>query len=235
MSRMLTLCFETATPVCSVALVEGGISSELNISERSTDKRGAHAELLPSLVQEVLAEKNATIADIETVLISAGPGSYTGLRIGASLVKGLFFASDVQFSAINTLAGIAFGVQDIREGDTIHAVIDARRTHLYHQQFLLKNDRLNPIDSPKVRDLDEIAQLLMTGNIIAGTGWNRMSTQALDGIRCVGLESISARNLIKVYNQDTQNSPVSDSSHSRMIWYPRMAEFEPDYRGNPYE
>lgn len=234
MRRKLTLCFETATPVCSVALVEGIATSQI-IAERSTDKRGAHAELLPLLVQEVLAEKNATIADIQTVLISAGPGSYTGLRIGASLVKGLFFARDVQFAAINTLTGIAFGAQNVSYGNSIHAVVDARRTHLYHQQYVWRENRLQPVESPKVRELDEITQLLNPSDIIAGTGWKRLSDNGLQSMKCVGLESISARNLIKVYELEVNINPETQDAHPRMIWHPKMAEFEPDYRGNPYE
>lgn len=235
MSRALILSFETATPVCSVALFDGDTSSEHRLSERSSDKRGAHAELLPSLVQGVLDEMNATITDIGTVLISAGPGSYTGLRIGASLVKGLFFARDVQFAAISTLAGIAFGAQKISEGNTIHAVLDARRTHLYHQQFERRENRLWPVESPRVRELNEIASILRPGNVIAGTGWNRLPGQVLDDIHCVGLESLSARNLIQLFNQKSEILGVTDDIQPRLIWYPNMADFEPDYRGNPYE
>ena len=69
------------------------------------------------------------------VLLGAGPGSYTGLRVAASAVKGLLFGQDVTLFGVNTLAGFAAGMNEFTGDQNVHVIIDARRTHVYTQSF----------------------------------------------------------------------------------------------------
>jgi tRNA threonylcarbamoyladenosine biosynthesis protein TsaB len=97
MSRIILI--ETSTSLCSVALSENGAIT----SYRESSAPKAHASLTAVFVQEVLAERNLTLADCDAVCVSKGPGSYTGLRVGVSTAKGLCFGSKKPLIAVGTL------------------------------------------------------------------------------------------------------------------------------------
>ena len=127
----MILALETATNICSVAFFDGE-----RIHEKRVEQRGSHSEQLFLFIEELREEHGFSIPDLDAVLVSEGPGSYTGLRISASAVKGLLFQADVPLYGINTLA--SFAMQALREypaAKTIHSIINARRVHVYHQQF----------------------------------------------------------------------------------------------------
>lgn len=222
------LALETATPVCSVALAVGG-----RLLERRSDKKGAHAESMPGFVKEVLEEAGLGMDDLEAVVLSAGPGSYTGLRIGASLAKGLLFGRQVPLLAANTLAAIAVGVPKFGDEMIVHAVVDARRTHLYHQSFRIGADGLEAISTAEAKELAFIESILLPGETVAGTGWQRLDPEALEGLHRSGPENISALHLVELYRL-SRGSETAESDR-RILWAAAARQFEPDYRGNPYQ
>jgi tRNA threonylcarbamoyl adenosine modification protein YeaZ len=226
MSRQLTLSIETASSVCSVFLADqnGGV-------ERRTDQRGAHAERLPGFIQELLEEYSASILDVEAIVLSAGPGSYTGLRIGASLVKGLCFGRNIPFYAANTLASMAIGAPLEGGKGTVHAVLDARRTHLYHQSFRMDESSIIPLMPPAARELEEIRSMMQPGDVVSGTGWQRLSDLDTLGVRLIGLEGISALHIHRLYVWSLDQQAASCKG---LIERVAIDHFEPDYRGNPY-
>jgi tRNA threonylcarbamoyl adenosine modification protein YeaZ len=226
MSRPLILSIETASPICSVVIADqhGGV-------ERRSDQRGAHAERLPGFIQELLDEWAASIDDLEAIVLSAGPGSYTGLRIGASLVKGLCFGRDIPFYAANTLASMAIGAPLEGGKGTVHTVLDARRTHLYHQSFRMEESSIIPLMPPAARELEEIRSMLKPGDVVSGTGWQRLNDLEALGVRLIGLEGISARNVNAMYRWSLGQNQVSCQG---LIERVSIESFEPDYRGNPY-
>jgi tRNA threonylcarbamoyladenosine biosynthesis protein TsaB len=226
MSRHLILSIETASPVCSVVIADqhGGV-------ERRSEQRGAHAERLPGFIQELLDEWSASIDDLEAIILSAGPGSYTGLRIGASLVKGLCFGRAIPFYAANTLAAIALGAPLEGGKGTVHAVLDARRTHLYHQSFRVDQESITPLMPPAARELLEIRALIQDTEIVSGTGWQRLTEIEASGARCIGLEGISARHVNALYRWSLQQK---QDDCKGIIERVAIELFEPDYRGNPY-
>jgi len=225
-SGELLLSIETATPICSVVLSDG-----VTIAERRSDARGAHAEQLPIFIKELLDQRGVGIGDIDGILLSAGPGSYTGLRIGASIVKGLMFGRSLPLIAINTMACLAQGVV-ASDAAIIHSVIDARRTHLYHQEFVVVDGFITAVGVPSAKELDEVNAAVRPGSTIVGTGWNRLDATVLAGVPTVGLESVSAKNLDALY----RHAILHEASFSEGILRRAQVEiFEPDYRGNPYQ
>lgn len=122
------LCIETATTVCSVALFsENGL---LGYQEYHIEK--SHSNLLPSIVDGTLAAVALSRSDISAVAVSEGPGSYTGLRIGASIAKGLCYAFDIPLIAVNTLHVMAQSVQRFNHTNALLCpMIDARRMEVY--------------------------------------------------------------------------------------------------------
>ncbi|UKN03534.1 tRNA (adenosine(37)-N6)-threonylcarbamoyltransferase complex dimerization subunit type 1 TsaB [Paracrocinitomix mangrovi] len=121
----LILHLETATKTCSVALSENG--QLLQLAEETSDKF-SHAEKLNFFIEEVMKAAGKSIKDLEAVAISAGPGSYTGLRIGTSSAKGICYALDIPLISINSLKALASLVDT---NDIVCPMFDARRMEVY--------------------------------------------------------------------------------------------------------
>lgn len=124
---MLTLGIETAADVCAVALLDGAdvlVRSSVHVPR-------AHGRRLAPLVAEALAHAGRASADLDLVAVSAGPGSYTGLRIGMSTAKGLCLATGASLAAVPTLRALAHAVAGpvlvalpSRRGEVYAAVYD---------------------------------------------------------------------------------------------------------------
>lgn len=136
----LILQLETSTEVCSVAVSDSGTT----ISLAEAHESNSHTEKLTLLIDECLKKQNIHIKDITAVCISSGPGSYTSLRVGASVAKGLCFALDIPLLAIDSLEILIEGVnsQKINEGDHIIPMIDARRQEVYTAIFDATKNRM---------------------------------------------------------------------------------------------
>src|SRR5512142_1116199 len=103
MSGMLTLALEAATSIGSVAVFRG---RELLASREVAMRSGAEEHLLPA-IDDALRQAGATTRDLACVVCGAGPGSFTSLRVSASLAKGLAFAEGIPLFAVPSLALIA--------------------------------------------------------------------------------------------------------------------------------
>ncbi|MBO6793171.1 MAG: tRNA (adenosine(37)-N6)-threonylcarbamoyltransferase complex dimerization subunit type 1 TsaB [Balneolaceae bacterium] len=195
----MILAFETSTDVCSVAYqkVEG------EIHEKRIQGRSVHSDHLFLFTQALMEEHEFTIDQIENVLVSNGPGSYTGLRIAASAIKGIFFDSEAEILATNTLAGFAASQLE-KSGKTVHAIIDARRTHVYHQQFVI-NASMEAQSEMKVLEIAAFEATLNESDIIVGTGLNRLNPTNLEGIETYSTDVISAQNLIQLFNHQSES------------------------------
>lgn len=128
--RHYILHIETATKVCSVAISLNGI--QVAIKEINSDQY-IHGEVLNLFVVDVLEEANIEIEDLSAISISSGPGSYTGLRIGVSSVKGLCFGLKIPLISIPTLEAIYFLAIKKHQNSAICAMLDARRMEVYCQ------------------------------------------------------------------------------------------------------
>lgn len=194
----MILAIETATNVCSVAFED----RDGTIDERRIEKRGSHSEKLFLFIEELMNEHDFSISDLDAVLISEGPGSYTGLRIGASAVKGLLFQTEVPLYAINTLASFAVqAADDTPDVQIIHGIIDARRVHVYHREFNAVG-RLEAAGDVEVIPIEEFETIVKEGDIIVGTGLKRLSKSVRDKSRTYGSDAITAKSLIMLYGED---------------------------------
>lgn len=168
---MKILAVDTATQICSVALRE----TDGTIHEKTARGTGIHSEKLFLFINDLLDEIKAGIEDIDAVLIAGGPGSYTGLRIGASGVKGLLFNRDADLYSINTLAYFAHAAHRLNsQVRRIHGILDARRVHFYHQTFLVEEPILKPVGNVEIIPIDSMAEKLLEDDVIAGTGIGRL-------------------------------------------------------------
>lgn len=213
----MILAIETATPVCSVALLH----TSGNIFEKRVTGKGIHSEMLFQLIKELFEDHHVTIRQIKKVLISTGPGQYTGLRIGAAGVKGILFDRAIPLFGIGTPKGFAAGLickKEIR--GYIHAVIDARRNHLYHQKFHVSEDEAVVVGPPAIRDISELDRDLKDGDSVMGTGFERLHAFRGSGIDFYNECYISAENLILA---------IQDDRFSGWFEEKKTATFEPQY------
>ena len=95
----LILHIETTTNVCSVAIAE----DDNLLALKETHESQMHSKMLGVYIQEVLHTANISISNLQAVAVSEGPGSYTGLRIGVSVAKGICFASNLPLIGVSTL------------------------------------------------------------------------------------------------------------------------------------
>ena len=129
---MSVLGIETATSVCAAALVtEGRVTAESLL-----DAGRVHAERLMGQIVQVLGESGA--GGLDGVAVSIGPGSFTGLRIGVSVAKGLVLARNIPLAAVPTLEALALHAAEtdaLAPGTRLLAALDARRDEVYCQAF----------------------------------------------------------------------------------------------------
>ena len=136
------LHLETATKVCSVAISNNG--TVISIKETVSDGY-THSESLTLFIQDVLNQAQLELADLSAVSVSAGPGSYTGLRIGLSTAKGLCFALNIPLIAIDTLTALK-NVMPSGEMPVI-PMLDARRMEVYAQVYDAQGQTLQELDA----------------------------------------------------------------------------------------
>ena len=130
----LILCLETSSKNCSVSIYN---NDSIVGSKEFIDESYCHGEKLHVLINDLLIESGFSIKDFDVFCFSSGPGSYTGLRIGAASVKGFSFALDKPIVAIPTLKSLAWGVANnqllnkINKLDILCPIIDSRKGEVY--------------------------------------------------------------------------------------------------------
>jgi tRNA threonylcarbamoyladenosine biosynthesis protein TsaB len=130
----MVICIETATNLCSVALC----SSTGVIALKESTELKSHASMLTVFIDEALKENGIRVHDLEAVAVGKGPGSYTGLRIGVSVAKGIAYAASIPLIGIETTLSMFWGIfgtlkEISQEENTLFCpMIDARRMEVYY-------------------------------------------------------------------------------------------------------
>ncbi len=120
---MTALGIETATSVCGAAIVRDGTI----LAQKVLDSPHVHSEQLVPMIGEVLAAAGIGVGGLDVIAVSIGPGSFTGLRIGLSVAKGLSTASGVPLAAVPTLEALAHAASAAVPERRIIALVDAHR------------------------------------------------------------------------------------------------------------
>ena len=162
---MRILAIETATSVCGCALVENGAIRR----EYSVEAPQIHSEKIMGLIDKVLASSQMACTDVDAVAVSIGPGSFTGLRIGLSVAKGLSFAGEKPLIAVSTLEALA-GHAVLRDlvtaDDLVLAAIDARRNEVFAAAYRTRT--LEEVIAPRAVTLSALVHLLANDQNIEG-------------------------------------------------------------------
>jgi len=162
-SRIILI--ETSTSLCSVALAEDGVIT----SHRESAGTREHASLTAPFVKEVLDERGLKVHDCAAVCVSAGPGSYTGLRVGSSTAKGLCFGAGIPLISVGTLEVLVS--KAISEGlvpdgcSAIVPMVDARRMEVYSAVFTPDGNRVGEI-TPMIVEANSFERQLSEGKVL---------------------------------------------------------------------
>jgi tRNA threonylcarbamoyladenosine biosynthesis protein TsaB len=148
---MKILAVDTATRSCSVALMnEDHLVAEFTLARRQT-----HSRHLMAMIADLLHASGETPAAIDGFAVTLGPGSFTGLRIGSSTVKGLAEALQRPMAGVSTLAALA--MQALPANKLVCPVIDARRKEVYAGAYRLKNGVPTAVAEEQVLTPEQVA------------------------------------------------------------------------------
>lgn len=147
---MLILAVDTSTNVGSAALYssETGLIGEVTLNIKRT-----HSENIMVAIDDLLKLTEHTINDVDKFAVSIGPGSFTGIRIGVAVVKGLAYSTGKTIAGINELDAIAYGANET--DCEIISIIDARKERGYYSRYSYENGKLVRKDEYGVGEIRE--------------------------------------------------------------------------------
>lgn len=218
MAKILSI--ESATTMCSIAMgIDGEVSAIMEVNEGYS-----HAEQLAPFVQEILLKSAVNLNDLDAIAVSKGPGSYTGLRIGVSLAKGLCYASGKPLVAVDSLQQMCLHPNVIKALDYLKdpllcPMLDARRMEVFAGLFDIG---LKHVISAQPFVLDELSfqeYLKQDAVLFFGNGSNKFKNI---------VQNESAYFAEDVWPSAAQMVPLAEMAFE-MNDFEDLAYFEPNY------
>lgn len=167
MKQLKILAVDSSAKSASVAVTDNGRL----ISECFVNNGLTHSRTLMPMVDNALTQADMTLGDIDALCVNAGPGSFTGIRIGVAAVKGLAAADNKPCAAVSTLESIAYNFVD--ENCIVCAAMDARCNQVYTAIFRCNGSEISRICEDKAVPVDELGEELSAYNekiYLAGDG-----------------------------------------------------------------
>lgn len=164
---MKILALESSATAASVALCE----DEALIAQSFRDTGLTHSQTLLPMTEELLAHCGLTVADLDLIAVAAGPGSFTGLRIGVATAKGLAWAAQLPCAGCSTLEAMAWNLAGL-DGE-LCAAMDARRHQVYNARFRAENGTITRLTEDRAIALEDLIEELRgteTTQIVLGDG-----------------------------------------------------------------
>ena len=166
---MKILSLDSSATVATVALCE----DEALLAEFTLNNGNTHSETLLPMVETLLATYGMTVGDVELFACTSGPGSFTGVRIGAATVKGLAFGRDIPCVGVSTPEAIAENLVSLK--GLICPVMNARRKQVYTALFREKDgnlERLMPDSAISIAELDKLLDDYNEPVYLVGDGYD---------------------------------------------------------------
>lgn len=165
---MNILALESSAAACSAALCRDG-----TLLAQSFQNCGlTHSRTLLPMVHDLLKNCGQTLDEVDVIAVAAGPGSFTGLRIGVATAKGLAWAGEKLCAPCSTLESMAWPLAHL-EGKLIVCAMDARRRQVYNALFRAEGDSLERVCPDRAVSLDELGEELKNlpgSKIVVGDG-----------------------------------------------------------------
>lgn len=220
---MKILAFDSSAVSASVALVEDGkllAESYLNVGL-------THSATLMPMTQQLLQASNCKLEDVDALAVSAGPGSFTGLRIAVSCVKGIAAALNKKCVAVSTLEAMAYNLPPIGEF-TICAVMDARCKQFYNALFKVQNGEITRLCDDRAIMVDKLGEELknISGDIVLVGDGSPLAFSMLaeninvklppDNLRFQKASSVAAAAIKQYNNNETISAAALMPSYLRL-------------------
>ena len=173
---MLILAFETSAKAASVALWEGKLLGE---SYQNTGL--THSQTLMVMAEDLMKQCGKAPADVTHVAVAAGPGSFTGVRIGVAAAKGFAWGRELPLCGVSTLQAMALTL-GVWEG-TVCCVMDARRNQVYNALFRAEGGSITRIREDRAISLEELGEELreISGTIYLVGDGSELTHRTLKG------------------------------------------------------
>lgn len=167
------LAIDTSTEYCSVAYTDGK-----HIIFRGKEAPREHADLVLGYVKEIFAEAGTELADLSALVLGKGPGSFTGVRITASIGQGLAFSQNLPVVGVSSLEAMAYQANRLHDAVKVIAAIDARMGEIYFGTYSFENGQIKQWGEERVVKPETISDVLskefleLEGACFGvGTGW----------------------------------------------------------------
>ncbi len=164
---MKILAVDTSATAASVCIAE----ENKIIGESFINTALTHSQTLIPMVEQLLDNTNTSLKDVDAIAVNAGPGSFTGVRIGVAAVKGLAFADNIPCISISTLECMAYNM--LGSDCIVCAAMDARCSQVYNALFKVSGEQVERICADRALSLDELAHDLQRFNqpiVLVGDG-----------------------------------------------------------------
>lgn len=162
MNDLNLLGIDTSGNIASVAVCnENTVIAQTTVMTRLT-----HSQIILPLCKDVLEKAEMTLDDIDRIAVAVGPGSYTGLRIGISAVKGMCFGTEKECVGISTLEGLAFNMSGT--GKKICSVMSARQNLVYTAFFEDNNGVITRLSEDRIITEEKLYEEISEGTVVVG-------------------------------------------------------------------
>jgi tRNA threonylcarbamoyl adenosine modification protein YeaZ len=164
---MIVLSIDSSSKVATVALLK----DDILLGEYILNDKKEHSVILMPLIERLLKDCNLEVDDIDGYVVSKGPGSFTGLRIGMATIKGMSFGSNKPYISLSSLDALAYSLSSF--SGIICPIMDALRENVYSGLYKSVDGKLTTILEPTSIDIDKLLELLKEKNeevIFTGDG-----------------------------------------------------------------
>lgn len=171
---MRVLAIDTALANCAAAVLDDGADTPC-LAEVSAEIGRGHAERLMDMIGDVMAESSTAFTDLDRVVVTTGPGSFTGMRVGLSVARGFGLVLSKPVVGVTTLAAIARSIPVETGGAPVLVALDGKGDEVYCQDF---GPDLEPMSEPCVRTIQELADTLDRSVRLIGSAARRIALAA---------------------------------------------------------
>lgn len=229
---MKILSIDSSSKVATVAL----LNEDTLLGEYVLNDKKEHSVILMSMIQKLLDECNLNINDIDGYVVSKGPGSFTGLRIGMATVKGMSLGSNKPYVSISSLEALAYSVSTFK--GIICPIMDALRENVYTAIYKGNGNNITELLPPTAMDIDKLISVLKDYNeevIFIGEGINKHKEYIINNFSNpifapAHLNIIRASSLGEIGLKSLKNNKADDSNSSPIYLKKPQAERELERR-----
>lgn len=231
-SPLNVLALDTSGPACSLALAVAG-----QVLERHETGARIHNERLLALLDDLFKEAALSPRALDCLVLSVGPGAFTGLRIGTSAAQALAFAAGAPVLCVSSLEALALTHLSALEAagiEIVEVLVDARMGELYRATFTLGKATLEYRDEDQVATLEALGEMpplsSRWGLIGDGQRLPALAPRGAEAGFCEGSNIVRARALLPLVAQRTPGNPgkaVPRYLEGRVRWQPAAAPGAP--------